>query len=87
MLSNGIQQVPIRAFMDGLTITARSVPKGRWILEVVEITKVARMEFKPSKSRSLVLRRGCVQDHYRFKISKDVIPTVQEKPVKILGRW
>lgn len=39
VLSNGIQQVPIRAFMDDLTITARSVAEGRWILEVVEITK------------------------------------------------
>lgn len=28
MLANGIQQVPVRAFMDDLTITAKSVPEG-----------------------------------------------------------
>ncbi|KAK0154156.1 hypothetical protein N1851_003780 [Merluccius polli] len=40
------------------------------------------MEFKPAKSRSLVLRRGRFQDRFRFKIREDIIPTVQEKPVK-----
>lgn len=88
ILASGVQQAPIRAFMDDLTITARSVPEGRWILEdLVELTKVARMEFKPSKSRSLVIRRGRVQDRFRFKIGGDTIPTVKEKPVKILGKW
>ncbi len=54
VLSSGVQQVPVRAFMDDLTITA--VPEGRWILEdMVELTTAARMEFKPSQSRSLVL--------------------------------
>ena len=49
--------------MDDLTITAKSVPKERWILEdLVELTDWARMEFKPEKSRSLVLRRARVQN-------------------------
>ncbi len=88
VLSSGVQQVPVRAFMDDLTITARSVPEGRWILEdLVELTTAARMEFRPSKSRSLVLKQGRVQNHFRFKIGEDTIPTVTEKPVKSLGRW
>ncbi|KAK0136924.1 hypothetical protein N1851_026894 [Merluccius polli] len=33
VLTSGIQQEPIKAFMDDLTITAKSVPEGRWILE------------------------------------------------------
>lgn len=54
VLASGIQQALIMAFMDNPTITAKSVPEGRWILEdLVELTKAARMEFK-SKSRSLV---------------------------------
>ncbi|KAK0138093.1 hypothetical protein N1851_025635 [Merluccius polli] len=74
--------------MDNLTITAKSVPEGRWILEdLVKLIDWARMDFKPAKSRSLVLRRGCVQDQFRFKIREDIILTVQEKPVKILGKW
>lgn len=88
VLASGIQQVPIRAFMDNLTITAKSVPEGRGILEhLVKLTDWARMEIKPVKSRSLVLRRGCVQDCFRFKMGKDIIPTVQEKPLKSLGKW
>ncbi|XP_056314571.1 uncharacterized protein LOC130229674 [Danio aesculapii] len=88
ILANGKQQVPIRAFMDDLTIMAKSVPEGRWILEdLVELTDWARMEFKPEKSRSLVLRRGCIQDRFRFRIKGTTIPTVREKPVKSLGKW
>ncbi|KAK0139991.1 hypothetical protein N1851_023098 [Merluccius polli] len=71
-----IQQVPIRAFMDDLTITAKSVPEGRWILEdLVKLTDWARMEFKPAKSRSLILRRGRIREG------------IQEKLAKSLGKW
>lgn len=88
MLATGVQQVPVRAFMDDLTITAKSVPEGRWILEdLVELTEWARMGFKPEKSRSLVLRKGRIQNRFRFKIRDTIIPTVQEKPVKSLGKW
>ncbi|KAK0155383.1 hypothetical protein N1851_002288 [Merluccius polli] len=73
--------------MDDLTITAKSVPKGRWILEdLVELTDWARMEFKPAKSRSLVLRRGRVQNRFCLKIRADIISMVQEKPVKSLSK-
>ena len=87
-------QAHIRAFMDDLTITAKSVPEGitakslsegTWILEdLVGLTDWARMELKPAKSRSLVLRSGRVQDRFCFKIREDIIPTVQEKS---LGKW
>lgn len=52
--------------------------------DLVEITTAARMEFR---SRSLVLKRGQVQDRFRFKIGEAIIPTVTEKPVKSFGRW
>lgn len=88
VLASGIKQVPIRAFMDNLTIIAKSVKECRWILwDLVELTDWARMEFKPVKSRSLVLRRERVQDRFRFKIGKDITPTVEEKPVKSLRKW
>lgn len=54
--------------------------------DLVELTTAARLEFKPSKSRSLVLKWGRVQDRFSFKIGGDTIPTVTEKPVKSLGR-
>lgn len=76
VLAIGVQQVLNRAFMDDLTITAELVLEGRWILEaLVEITKEwrrERMEFKPLKSRSLVLKRVCIQDGFQLKTPSPV---------------
>lgn len=73
--------------MDDLTITTTSVPGSRWILQGLErLITWARMTFKPSKSRSMVLKRGKVVDKFRFSISGTVIPTITEQPVKSLGK-
>ena len=67
---SGICQPPIRAFMDDLTVTTESVPGGRWILTGLEkLMGWARMSFKPTKSRSLVLKKGRVADKFRFSIA------------------
>ena len=42
------------------------------------------MRFKPAKSRSMVLRKGKVED--KFNITGTAIPTITEKPVKSLGK-
>ena len=47
----------------------------------------SRMNFKPSKSRSLALKKGKVQDRFRFKVNGEFIPTVTQQPVKSLGKW
>ncbi|XP_019616086.1 PREDICTED: uncharacterized protein LOC109463676 [Branchiostoma belcheri] len=44
------------------------------------------MKFKTKKSRSLVLKQGTLAD-YHFNLSGEQIPTIQEQPVKSLGRW
>ena len=44
------------------------------------------MKFKPTKSRSLVLKRGKVKED-RFKMGEEEIPTVSENPNKCLGKW
>ena len=36
VMESGIRQPPTRAFMDDMTITARSVVEGRWMLEDLE---------------------------------------------------
>ena len=46
----------------------------------------SRMAFKTSKSRSLVLTRGKVRSDVFFRVAGQRIPTVQEEPVKNLGR-
>ncbi|XP_049324773.1 uncharacterized protein LOC125789951 [Astyanax mexicanus] len=84
---SGVRQPPIRAFMDDLTVTTTSVPGCRWILQGLEkLISWARMSFKPSKSRSMVLKRGKVLDKFRFSVNGVVIPSITEKPVTSLGK-
>ena len=44
------------------------------------------MHFKPSKSRSLVITKGKVNDKFRFTVEGTIIPSLTEKPVKSLGK-
>ena len=88
VMTSGVQQPPTRALMDDMTITTKTVMEGRWMLkDLEELINWARMRLKPVKSRSLVLKKGRVYKHARFKIGSDYIPTVTEKPVKSLGKW
>ncbi len=87
LTNSGIWQPPIRVYMDDLTVTTSSVPGCRWILQGLEhLISWARMDFKPAKSRSLVVRKGKVTDQFRFAIGGVRIPSVGEKPVKSLGK-
>lgn len=79
---------PIRASMDDLTVTTESVPGGKWVLKGLKrLMGWARMSFKPTKSRSLVLKKGRVADKFRFSIAGTSIPTISEKPIKSLGKF
>ena len=83
----GTVQPPTRAFMDDMTIMTRTIQQGRWTLdELAEIFTWARMKFKPAKSRSLVIKNGKPKKVI-FKINGDPLPTVEEKPIKCLGKW
>lgn len=44
------------------------------------------MSFKPSKSKSVVPKKGRVMDKFWFSITDTPIPTITEKPVKSLGK-
>jgi len=73
--------------MDDLTVTTTAVPGARWILQGLErLMSWARMSFKPTKSRSLVLRKGKVTDKFRFRLREHQIPSVTERLVKSLGK-
>ena len=55
----------------------------REILERLDkVVAVARMQFKPKKSRKLSLRKGKVVESVTFSVANQVISTV-----KSLGRW
>ena len=45
-----------------------------------------RICIKPAKSRSLVIKNGKPKKMI-FKIDGNPIPTVEEKPIKCLGKW
>ena len=67
--------------------TTESMPGSRWILQGLEkLIGLARMRFRPGKSRSLVLRKGKVMDRFRFSILGTPIPTISKKSVKSLGK-
>ncbi|TWW59866.1 hypothetical protein D4764_06G0013960 [Takifugu flavidus] len=84
---SGVRQPPIRAYMDDLTVTTTSVPGCRWISQGLErLILWARMSFKPTKSRSMVLKKGKVVDKFRFSISGTAIPSITEQPVKSLEK-
>nr|XP_034331688.1 uncharacterized protein LOC117690947 [Crassostrea gigas] len=83
----GIRQPPVRAFMDDMTISTKTAVEARWTLkEIEELISWARMKIKPSKSRSVVLKKGRVTN-YDFQLGQEIIPSVSEKPVKCLGKY
>ena len=70
-----------------MTVMAKSIVQGRWMLnDLVEIFTWARMKLKTGKSRSLVIKNGKPKNMI-FKIDGNPIPTVEEKPIKCLGKW
>ena len=44
------------------------------------------MSFNASMSRSLVFKKGIALEKERFKLSSEIIPTIQEKSIKSLGK-
>ena len=87
-LRSSTKQPPIRIYVDDMTITTKSQIEGRWTLEALEEgLKWAKMKLKPMKSRSLVLKKGKVDEGVKFRIQGDSIPSIHEKPIKYLGKW
>ena len=85
---SGVRQPPIRAFVDDLTTTVGSVVGTRWILAALErLNAWGRLDFKASKSRSLVIVDGKVTQRFSFSIAGAQIQQVTDKPVKSLGKW
>ena len=73
--------------MDDLTVTTRSVPGCRWILNgLEEMISWASMSFKLAKLRSLMLKKGKVTGKFCFSLGTTKIPSLTEQPVKSLGK-
>ena len=75
MMKMGVRQPPIRSYMDDLTVTTTSVMGSRWILRSLEkLIAWARMKYKPTKSRSFVMKKGGTVDKFRFSIGQGYLP-------------
>ena len=77
----------IKAFMDDTTLVMnRKQAVQRSLDKMNDLLEWCRMSFKPAKSRSLALTRGKIRSDVFFLVEGQRIPTVQEEPVKSLGR-
>lgn len=86
-LKSGLRLPPIRVYMDDMTtITTTNACTKRLLYKLQENIRWARMEIKPSKSRSISIVKGQIVNE-RFHINDELIPTILEKPIKSLGRW
>lgn len=88
LMESGVRQQPIKAYMDDMTVATEKPQGTRWILtELDRLIKIARMDFKARKCRSLVIQKGKVVNNIHFKIQAEVMPTIKEEPIKYLGKW
>ena len=77
----------LRAFMDDLSILVPNVPAAHLALERTNIAlEWARMKVKPSKSRSLFIKKGIVQKVEPFTVNGEIIPGLHKEPLRTLGR-
>ena len=93
-LSTSTSHVPLaRAFMDDLNLLSNSVAGTYDLLQRSEVVlNWARLSCRPSKSRSFVCINGRVSSSSNFVMSdnqhgtKNTIPSIQNNPIKFLGR-
>lgn len=82
LTKTSVRPSPIRAYM--ADHQHQSLAAGGSYKGLEKLTPSAQI--KPSKSRSLVLRKEKVMDKFCFRISETTIPTLSEKSVKSLGK-
>ena len=87
------QSLPMKAFMDDLFLMSPSVASTQALLDrCTSALSWARMAFRATKSRSIVISVGKVQNITPFSVpspdgtSTDIIPSIHSNPVRFLGR-
>ncbi len=86
-LPTGQRLLPLRSYMDDVTSLLQTAAcTSRLLKRMDELMLWARMKIKPSKSRSLSLRRGVRNDSTIFVVGGEKIPLLSEQPIKSLGR-
>ena len=82
---------PIKAFMDDLFLKTNNLQSTQNLLNRTNTAlSWARMKLKPSKSKSLIITNGRINQNKQLTITFDnqvlIIPSIVHNPVKFLGR-
>ena len=78
---------PVKAFMDDMFLMSPSIPATQVLLDRCAVALIwARMSFRASKSRSMVIDKGKVIDISPFSFKGEIIPSIYANPVRFLGR-
>ncbi|MCG8432275.1 MAG: hypothetical protein MJA29_14040, partial [Candidatus Omnitrophica bacterium] len=86
-LGEGCYMPPLKAFMDDTTVLTSEEDQARNMLQRLDkLVEWCYMKFKPKKSRSLSLKKGKFDGTVSFTVADQRIPTVEDEPVKSLGR-
>ena len=84
---NTITITPVKAFMDDMLLMSPSISSTQVLLDCCAIAlNWARMTFRASKSRSMVIDKGKVIDISPFSFKGEIIPSIHTNPVRFLGR-
>ena len=78
---------PVKAFMDDMFLMSPSIPATQVLLDRCAVALIwARMSFRASKSRSMVIDKGKVIDISPFSFKGEIIPPIHANPVRFLSR-
>ena len=77
---------PVKAFMDDIFLMSPSIPATQVLLNRCAVALIwARMSFRASTSRSMVIEKGKVIDISPFSFKGEIIPSIHANPVRFLG--
>ncbi|KAJ8414518.1 hypothetical protein AAFF_G00037200 [Aldrovandia affinis] len=86
-LQSGQRLPPLRSYMDDITsILQTAACTTRLLKRLDELVSWARMKIKPSKSRSLSLRKRFRNENTIFVAGGEQIPLLVTQPIQSLGR-
>ncbi len=82
------QRLPaLRSYMDDVTtLLQMAACTNRLLKRLEDLFTWARKKIKPSKSRSLSIRKGARRDNISFSVNSEQLPRLIDQPVKSLGR-
>lgn len=71
-----------------MTITTSTHVQARWILRALDnVATWAQMQFKPRKSKCMVIRDARVTSKFQLHVQGEAITSIKESPIKCLEKW